>query len=246
VIPQSAATAPAPSSRQEEQVRQAVDRFFERRREEELTAKSEPPKPQEDLFDKDSLPIPLAQLLDTYLICQKEDQMVIVDQHAAAERIRYERLSRELQKGSLVQQTLLFPATVEVSTAETPLLEENLPLFRKLGFDIEFFGQNTFNISATPALFKIDNCETLIKDLLKDLTSVGNSTTLDELHEKMLISMACHRSLRAGTRLTQEGMQDLIEQLYKAEYPFTCPHGRPTLVALSTTDLERMFKRSGF
>jgi DNA mismatch repair protein MutL len=239
------APAPAiPQSRraeQTEEIKQAVDHFFEKRGQEKLKAET-----HQQLFSPSEKPVPLAQVLDTYLLCEQEGRLVIVDQHAAAERIRYEQLKNQMTHGAPRQQALLFPVTVDVPAGDVPRMEENLSLFETLGFDIQHFGGETFVVNSMPAIHKMEECESLVLDLLKDLTSIGNSTTMDEIKQRLLVSMACHRSIRAGDRLGPEAMQDLIDQLYQAEHPFTCPHGRPTMVALDRSALEKFFKRSGF
>jgi len=278
------------SSSQAEQIRLAVDRFFEKQQaapplpvrpsgaEANTVQKSEPAKEPEvksciafigddaplpsageppkagkvepdrsaHLFAPDEKPVPRAQLLDTYLVCEQKGRMVIVDQHAAAERIRYEQLKKQLSDGSPRQQSLMFPVMIEVQPGEVSLMEESLPLFRKLGFEIEYFGQNSFHVSAMPALYPLDACERLVLDMLKDLTQAGGHSAMDEIQERLLVRMACHGSIRGGDRLSPEAMQDLVDRLFESRHPYTCPHGRPTLIALSDTDLERMFKRTGF
>ncbi len=171
------------------------------------------------LFAPDEKPVPRAQLLDTYLICEQKGRMVIVDQHAAAERIRYEQLKQQLRGGSPRQQALMFPVMVEVSPGEISLMEESLPLFRKMGFEIEYFGQNSFNVTAMPALYPLDVCERLVLDMLKDLTQAGGHSAMDEIQERLLVRMACHGSIRGGDRLSPEAMQDLVDRLFESRNP---------------------------
>lgn len=254
------ALPPAPGLRKDEAetIHRAMDRFFEKtglasESSCESPASDEPikqpitePEPAPALFERADKPIPLAQVLHTYLICEQDNQMVLIDQHAAAERIRYEQLKRQIENGAPRQQALLFPITIEVPPGEAPLLEEHLPLLKTFGFDLEPFGQNTFSVSAIPALFQSEDCEQLVKDLIKEFSESGASRSLEQIRERVLITLACHHSIRAGQRLSPESMQDLIDQLFKSPNPHTCPHGRPTMITLKEADLERMFKRSGF
>jgi DNA mismatch repair protein MutL len=198
------------------------------------------------MFESSNVPALIGQVLDTYILCEQQGRLLIVDQHAAAERIRYDRLSREMDQGPPKQQTLLFPLMIEMPAGDVKVLQENLELMRSFGFDLEFFGQNTFSLSSAPAMVAEEDCERLVRDLLKDIGGKGAGVSLDQMKEAARIKIACHTSLRAGTRLEPKAMMDLLEQLFRTNHPFTCPHGRPTIVAWEKGQLERFFKRSGF
>ena len=185
------------------------------------------------------------QIFNTYLLTTKGDKFLIIDQHAAAERISYEKLMEKYEKGEQVeQQKLLTAITVDLKPYQVQLLEENIENFEKFGFEIEEFGGSTFQITAIPAVFKDSDIEGLIEETLEMLAQVVKSSTpLEELIDKMLTSMACHGSIRAGQKLERSQAQYLISELLKCKEPYSCPHGRPIIWELPRYEIEKKFKR---
>lgn len=183
---------------------------------------------------------PLAQLFNTYIIATGGEALVLVDQHAAHERVIYDSLRG---KRTLGAQNLLISENIELPPALSMVLMEKIDILKSYGFDIEHFGKDTFIVRAVPApLSKISPKEVLI-DMLTELKNLGKTTQLDQLEEKIRAVIACHGATRAGDKLEHVEMQSLLQQLSKTENPTTCPHGRPTMIELSKVELEKMFKR---
>lgn len=185
--------------------------------------------------------IPLGQINASYIVCQGEDGLCLIDQHAAHERILYEKLLVQDQEKSPAQQ-MLIPNTIELKAGYSQLLIENIILFRDLGFIIEHFGGDTFIIRGVPHDLQQFNEKDLLLDLLDELK---RSVTIDtmKVKEKMIIQIACKGAIKAGEKLEPEEIKTLIRLLNQQDNPFTCPHGRPTIVQISGHELEKRFKR---
>ncbi len=187
---------------------------------------------------------PVGQVFNTYIVCQSNEGMFIVDQHAAHERILYEKVMKEaMDELSLPAQILLIPITLEIDYKEQAVLIQNLPIFNSLGFEIEEFGQNTFIIRSTPAVLEKTDPKELIYELIHELQTTGKGRTPQEIREKILISLSCHGAIKAGDKLNQQEMESLIGQLSQTQLPFTCPHGRPTIIKMSLNEIEKRFMR---
>jgi DNA mismatch repair protein MutL len=187
---------------------------------------------------------PIGQVFNSYIIAQNKERIFIIDQHAAHERILYEKLMKEsINELSLPAQILLMPITLETDYKETATLIQNIPTFNSLGFEIEEFGQNSFIIRAIPAVLENKDAKELIFELIYELQSIGKSKTPKEIREKMLISISCHSAIKAGDKLAQAEIESLISQLSQTQLPFTCPHGRPVIVKMGLDELEKRFMR---
>ncbi len=187
--------------------------------------------------------IPIGQFHQTYILCQNQDELVIIDQHAAHEKIMYEKLLADMKNGQIPKQQLLFPQTLELSHTECAIIKKYLPDIIKLGFEISSFGGNTYILSAAPAYLKADRACNAIMDIIADLT-LNKKTEIHQLMGELLHKIACHCAIRANQSLTQEGIKSLIEQLAKLDNPCCCPHGRPTLLRYHLTELNKQFKRT--
>ncbi len=202
---------------------------------------SEDPGAQLASKEKPRLKI-LGQILDLYIVAEGEQGLVIIDQHAAAERIRFELLvSRYRQKK--IKQELAVPITIELSPGEQILISSWQQTLEDIGFEITPFGGNTYSIRAVPALGKRLEDSRVVHDILRDLLMQGkvspNSTNKDEV----LRILACRGSIKSGKKLTFSQMHDLIEKLQDCQNPLTCPHGRPVMVSIDQNHLERLFAR---
>ncbi len=186
-----------------------------------------------------------AQLHETYIIAQTEDGIVIVDQHAAHERLVYEAMKRQMAAGGVARQALLIPDIVELSPEETDRLLERAGEFAALGLDIESFGPGAICVRATPALFGEMDTAGLLKDLADDLAEYESGLALKERFEEVMGNMACRSSIRAGRRLNGEEMNALLRQMEATPHSGQCNHGRPTYVELKLADIERLFGRRG-
>ena len=182
----------------------------------------------------------VGQIANTYIVAEGPDGLYIIDQHAAHERILYERILAQWLKREIEIQGLLQTITIELSPREEEVLGINKELLTQFGFTIESFGDRSYLIRAVPALVAKTNVIEVVSTLLGSLTS-RDSPTLWE--EKIAQSLACHSAIRAGQQLQDEEMRELIRQLEQAKQPRTCPHGRPTMIHLSSHQLEKEFGR---
>ncbi|HIC93054.1 MAG TPA: DNA mismatch repair endonuclease MutL [Anaerolineae bacterium] len=209
------------------------------------TAEVEEPQPLEPgppSFELAKLPPlrVLGQMAQAYIVAEGPEGMYLIDQHAAHERVLYERLKAERAKMAVTSQALLEPLTIELSPQQAEALEESLDALASLGFDIEPFGGATFLVRAVPAVLAQGEVAEAIEELIADLAGeeIGESA-----EERALISLACHSAVRAGQTLSMAEMRELVRQLEETAMPRTCPHGRPTMIRLSKAQLEREFGR---
>lgn len=187
--------------------------------------------------------LPLGQIGGTYIVCQGPEGMVLIDQHAAHERILFDKLRRQLENAAVVRQVLLFPLTVEVSHAEEHILGTYRDHLDALGMEIEAFGRNTFVLKSVPQVVAGEGVESLVKDIMGELASEGRSLGEDAVTERILSVMACHGAIRANRVLRDEEMQALLRDLDGIGFASTCPHGRPIFSEIDYPQLEKMFKR---
>lgn len=185
------------------------------------------------------------QIHNLYLLTQTRFGLMLVDQHAAHERILYEQFSEALQKEQKYssQYHLSKPIILELSLADYVVLQEHLPSFAKLGFIIELFQDTTFLILAVPLIFQDRNIEQLIMEILQDVAENNKSTTIDENSKKLLSYLACRAAIKAGESLTKKQAKDLLEKLEQTSNNATCPHGRPTKIIIDIDQMHKMFKR---
>ena len=185
----------------------------------------------------------IAQLHGVYILAQARDGMIVVDMHAAHERITYEALKRALDDRGLVSQPLLIPTTMHVSEQEASLVEEATELFGQFGLGVQRVGPETVRIEHVPAILRQASHEDLVRDVLSDLADVGTSDRIGEARDHLLATMACHGSVRANRQLTLSEMNALLRDIERTERSGQCNHGRPTWTALSMHDLDRLFLR---
>ncbi len=198
--------------------------------------------PREDVLDR-PLGAARAQLHETYIVAQTRTSVIIVDQHAAHERLVYERMKRMLAEGGVARQGLLIPVIVEVGDAEADVLSERVDELTELGLVLEPFGQGAVAVREVPALIGNGDIAGLVKDLASEILSEGQGFALREKLESIASRMACHGSVRAGRRLTGEEMNALLREMEATPYSGQCNHGRPTYVELKLADIERLFGR---
>ena len=197
-------------------------------------------------FDQQDIPpmgYAVAQLHGVYIIAQTQDGMIIVDMHAAHERITYEALKHALDESGLVSQPLLIPVTVHVSPREAELVQEAQGLFQQFGLGVQCVGPETIRIEQVPAILRRASHEDLVRDVLSDLAEFGTSGRIVEARDNLLGTMACHGSVRANRQLTISEMNALLRDIEHTERSGQCNHGRPTWTALSLNDLDRLFLR---
>jgi DNA mismatch repair protein MutL len=184
-----------------------------------------------------------AQIHETYIVAQTEDGIVIVDQHAAHERLVYERMKQMLANGGVRRQALLIPEVVELDPSEAEALAARAEELGQLGLVIEPFGPGAILVRETPALLGHIDAAGMLKDLADDITELGEAHALKERLEEVCSSMACRGSVRAGRRLTGDEMNALLRQMEATPFSGQCNHGRPTYVELKLADIEKLFGR---
>jgi DNA mismatch repair protein MutL len=185
----------------------------------------------------------LAQLHGVYILAQNANGLMLVDMHAAHERITYERLKQSLQGEGIRSQPLLVPVSVRVSAREVQLAMDNAELLQELGMVIGQLDTDTLVIREMPALLEGADAEALVRDLLADLVTHGSSDRVREAINEVLSTVACHGSVRANRRLMKEEMNALLRDIESTERSSQCNHGRPTWTQLSMTELDKLFMR---
>ena len=185
----------------------------------------------------------LAQLKGIYILAENSHGLVVVDMHAAHERIVYERMKQNAMEENVIRQPLLVPISMNVSQAEANLVEEQQDMFMHLGFDVERLGVEQLRVRAIPALLKNADSEQLVRDVLADLHEYGQSQRIQEYENEMLSTMACHASVRANRLLSIDEMNALLRDIELTERSGQCNHGRPTWKQLSLDALDKFFKR---
>lgn len=202
-------------------------------------------------FDFNDLPLrkdiksmaPVGLVHGTYIIAENEEGMFMIDQHAAAERINYEYYIKEMSQEKLDRQILLLPVKLELPNDEYILLKARINHFEDIGFAIEDFGINTILIREHPSWLKEEYLSSAIEKIAQ-LIIKGDDFDKAKFIDRVAITVACKISVKANEHMTKENMQDLLDRLLKTENPFTCPHGRPTIINYSKYDLEKLFKRA--
>ncbi|MFT7183980.1 MAG: DNA mismatch repair protein MutL [Oceanicoccus sp.] len=189
---------------------------------------------------------PVAQVANCYIVAESEEGMVLIDQHAAHERVRYAQLMDALEKAKPLKQVLLTPLEMDLGVEAAKLVEEHRPDFYAMGFEIEPFGGNTFLLRAVPAGLEKRNPEQLVRDILTDVTEEWKQDHTKNLREFLLTYTACRGAIKFGDQLTLPEMQALIRDMEKTKHCTHCPHGRPAIVTLTFDSLETMFKRKNF
>jgi DNA mismatch repair protein MutL len=185
----------------------------------------------------------IGQLLSTYLLCEAPDGLIIIDQHAAHERVIFESLRAEMASAALPRQELMVPETLELTGAESAWLAETLPAFAQLGFALDPFGPTTFVLRAIPASALREEPVALLRDLVAEgCAGVGQPRT-DAMMERLLQLLACRLAIKAGQRLRVEEIRSLLHQLDRLDRSSTCPHGRPLWWKLTVREVERFFGR---
>jgi len=183
------------------------------------------------------------QVMSTYIVAETDDGMILVDQHAAHERIVYEKFKYQNQSSPMQSQVLLMPETLELGFREADLLLQIIEELSNYGFDIEPFGGTTFIVKAVPAIIDKKEAAPFIIEIIDSLADKKTSAPKNQWLDDILILMACHSAIRAKQRLNFQEMEQLLTDLKNCENPLHCPHGRPTMIKWGKKDLEKIFKR---
>lgn len=192
----------------------------------------------------------LGQIKNLYLVVETKDGLVLIDQHAAHERMIYEKLKENEREHKFKSQQLLSPLKLDLSLKEWNIVKQNLENFKNIGFEIEDFGMNTIIIHSIPQDISGKDLTAIIKGMLSDLLLelgndlIDNKNTLDDLRNKMIEYLACHGAIKAGDELSSEEQKDLVEKVILGHIKPTCPHGRPIMTILNWDELGKKFKRA--
>ncbi|WP_343342503.1 DNA mismatch repair endonuclease MutL [Terrisporobacter petrolearius] len=182
----------------------------------------------------------VGSILNTYIVLEKNNSMYLLDQHAAHEKVLYEEYMKKFKNHKIDMQMLLDPIVVEISNVDMLKVESNLNLFLKFGFEIELFGNNHIMIRGVPTIFGNPESEKFILQIIDNIEDLKNSY---DLKGDKFASMACRAAIKANDKIHTMEMKKLLSQMELCENPFTCPHGRPTIVEISKKEIEKMFKR---
>ena len=227
-------------------LRTAQDAVQEARAQERAAFSDVPSAPraaQGDDISMEERMLPIGQVDLTYIIAQSTATLYIIDQHAAHERILFDRFSA--QTDGIPSQQMLVHAILSFDAHEAQYIEENAELFDRLGFHLEAAGERTYRLTETPADVPTEEAEGIIREILASLGDLHTATPAN-LREAGIATMACRAAIKAGEELSIRQMEILLEELRATPFPFTCPHGRPTILKFGTHDLAKMFKRTGF
>ena len=206
-------------------------------------AEQKPRLPVSEGQDTYPLGYAIAHIHNIYILAETAKGVILVDAHAAHERVTYERLKGQYQQGSVPSQPLLLPIKITVSAAEADLAEQEYDYFSRLGFELNRSGPETIILRSTPALLGNVDKELLIRDVLADINEHGISQRIQEQSNRLLATIACHGSVRARRRLSIDEMNALLRDMEQTERIGQCNHGRPTWIELSTQELDKFFLR---
>jgi DNA mismatch repair protein MutL len=185
----------------------------------------------------------IGQLHNTYIICEADEGLILIDQHAAHERILFEQFSDRAANSPKAAQRLLVPESMELGYREAGALEKLIPNLAELGLDIEPFGGNTFVVKSVPPLLAGREVKPLLVEIVEKIVEIGSSTGLAEMLDECRMIMACHSAIRANQALSDQQISGLMSQLDGCHNPSHCPHGRPTWIRWDIQTLEKSFKR---
>ncbi len=185
----------------------------------------------------------IGQFHASYLLCQEGENLLLIDQHAAHERVAFERLRSQLRSGKVASQGLLFPETVEFTFGEAAAIREHREELERLGFDLEPFGGATWLLKEIPCLLSGGESVPTLRDILEELRGVGRSRAFSDVAEETLTTIACHSVVRGKRILSRPEIAALFAQMDEAGFAANCPHGRPVYKSLSLGEIEKMFKR---
>lgn len=184
----------------------------------------------------------IGQVFDTYWLVQFDDKLFIIDQHAAHEKVKYERFMKQYHEKTLITQNLMPPIIVSLTGKEEMILKEYSELFKNLGFEIEEFGGDEYALRAVPVDLYGCNERQMFLEVLDELSDLGPRESIKVVEEK-IASMSCKAAVKGNNRLSREEAEKLIDELLTLENPYNCPHGRPTIITMSKYEMEKRFKR---
>jgi len=185
----------------------------------------------------------IGQFRASYILCRQGEDLLIIDQHAAHERVRFEELRAEFSRGSLERQGLLFPLTLHLSHHQGSLVREHEALLDLLGFTIEEFGGGSWVVKEVPCILASADIATTLVDILDEIGTIGRSTVVQEKVDSLLMKIACHGVVRGVHPLSLPEIETLLETMATTDRAGFCPHGRPVIARILRREIERLFKR---
>jgi DNA mismatch repair protein MutL len=249
--------SPWPASERVERVKEAVESYLRtagdnRIREERAgrpaftgRIQQEPGRPVpavRALFEEERL-VPLGQIADSFIITQDRDGLILIDQHAAHERILYEKFKHVYQLSRIPVQQLLIPVNLDLSGKERILLAEHLETLRHLGIEVEDFGRGTFSVKGIPMWVADMDIQEIVRSLLEEIVALERGGELERRMEDIIHVFSCRAAVKANSRLSQEEMEALLRDLRDSDSPHTCEHGRPTMIRIDLYEIEKRFQR---
>lgn len=216
-------------------------------KEESVEYQKELEEPKEIIINpemKNLVLYPVGLALGTYIIAQNDDGVYMIDQHAAQERINYEKYLKALKEKEIASIASLFPITIELSPSDFVCIKEHMEVLNNMGFVIEEFGINTYSVKEHPTWLKEGFEEESIHKIFDSIIIMGNKFDRVKFNEHIAITLACKMSIKGNTRISTEAMEELLNELVLTDNPYNCPHGRPTIIKFSIYDMEKMFKRA--
>jgi len=178
-----------------------------------------------------------------YVLMENADGLVLVDQHAAHERILFEELRRRMEEQGVPAQRLLLPQTIDLPPRDADWIDRNVSILQKMGIGIESFGPNTFKIDSLPSFLNVSDPTQFMRKVIDDLKSASNSSSAMRLGEEMIAKTVCRHAVKANDPLRYLEVEKLIQDLLECDLPYCCPHGRPTMIQISLAELEKKFGR---
>ena len=185
----------------------------------------------------------IGQLFSTYILLQHKENFMLLDQHAGHERIMFEEIKKRYKDCESIAQPLLSPLVVQLSTEEMRYIIEEKEFLQSLGYIYEDFGNNSIILREVPYIHAQQEIKELFLEILNDIMAVGNSSNRLILSERVLYSMACKSAVKANKKLDEIEIRSMLSKLSKLNNPYTCPHGRPTIIRITKVEIEKMFKR---
>jgi DNA mismatch repair protein MutL len=178
-----------------------------------------------------------------YVLMENSNGLVLVDQHAAHERVLFEELRHRMEQQGVPTQKLLLPQTFDLPPRDADWIEHNLSVLQRIGIGIESFGPNTFKIDSLPSFLDVSDAAQFMREVIDDLKSAGNSASAMRLGEEMIATSVCRHAVKANDPLRYPEVEKLIRDLLDCDLPYCCPHGRPTMIQISLAELEKKFGR---
>jgi DNA mismatch repair protein MutL len=185
----------------------------------------------------------IGQIMNTYILCEGEDGLIIIDQHAAHERIGYERLIRDYKSKKIPQENLLIPVVIKLNPEKFSIFNDNINFFNEIGFEIEIFGENTITIRKIPTILNRTDIEKFMREIIDDYLITGFSLEYDETLKKIFSTISCHSVVRGGDELNKFEMESLLKLMDEYDFSANCPHGRPVYHKISRYELDKIFHR---